>query len=229
MMKQKLAVFDMDGTLLDSLPDLADCGRQLLASYDLPTVSDAEVRRMIGNGVPLLVERLLQSASDKGAADKAETVDHALACRQFMDLYTPRATRFSRLFPGTVDALNTLRQKGWLLAVCTNKPEVAALAILEHYGLSTLFACVGGGDSFPVRKPDPAHLLGTIEKAGGTPSRSVMIGDMSPDLLAAQGAKCPAVFAAWGYGDGSLADLAQAEAASMADVPEKAESLLAAA
>lgn len=228
-MKQKLAVFDMDGTLLDSLPDLADCGRQLLASYDLPAVSDAEVRRMIGNGVPLLVERLLQSASDKGAADKAESVDHAQACRQFMNLYTPRATRLSRLFPGTVDALNTLRQKGWLLAVCTNKPEVAALAILAHYGLSTLFACVGGGDSFPVRKPDPAHLLGTIEKAGGTPSRSVMIGDMSPDLLAAQGAKCPAVFAAWGYGDGSLADLAQAEAVSMADVPEKAESLLAAA
>ncbi|MCP1195292.1 HAD hydrolase-like protein [Acetobacter senegalensis] len=226
MMKQKLAVFDMDGTLLDSLPDLAECGRELLASYALPPVSDAEVRRMIGNGVPMLVERLLQAGAEKGAGAQVADIDHAQACRRFMEFYTPRATRLSRLFPGTEDTLHTLQAQGWLLAVCTNKPEVAALAILERFGLSSLFACVGGGDSFAVRKPDPGHLLGTIAKAGAQPGSSVMIGDMSPDLLAAQGAGCPALFAAWGYGDGNLAELAQAEAASMVDVPEKAEWLL---
>ncbi|MFT9399522.1 MAG: HAD hydrolase-like protein [Acetobacter sp.] len=228
MMKQKLAVFDMDGTLLDSLPDLAESGRALMAQYGLPSVSDAEVRRMIGNGVPLLVERLLQSANGKGVdvAERLAKIDHAQACQAFMALYTPRATRLSRLFPGTNQALHTLKEQGWILAVCTNKPEVAALAILEKFDLLSLFACVGGGDSFSARKPDPVHLLGTIEQAGGSPACTVMIGDMVPDLAAAKGAGCPALFAAWGYGDPALATQAQAQAASMAEVPDAAASLL---
>lgn len=227
VMTHKLAVFDMDGTLLDSLPDLAESGRDLLASYGLPSVSDAQVRQMIGNGVPLLVERLLGATTAQGAAEQVDLIDHAEACQRFMALYTPRATRLSRLFPGTKAALHSLKAQGWVLAVCTNKPEVAALAILERFALSPLFACVGGGDSFAARKPDPVHLLGTIEKANGTPQRTVMIGDMSPDLLAAQAAGCPALFAAWGYGDPALADMAQAQANSMADVPDCAARLLA--
>ncbi|MCP1221168.1 HAD-IA family hydrolase [Acetobacter orientalis] len=227
MMKQKLAVFDMDGTLLDSLPDLAESGRALLASYNLPSVTDTQVRGMIGNGVPLLVERLLAAAATQGAKQQVEQIDHAEACHRFMALYTPRATQLSRLFPGTEEALHTMRAQGWRLAVCTNKPEVAALAILERFNLFPLFACVGGGDSFVARKPDPRHLLGTIEKAQSTPEHTVMIGDMAPDLLAAQGAGCPALFAAWGYGDPTLADLAQAQAVSMTEVPDCAARLLA--
>ncbi|MBS0959448.1 MULTISPECIES: HAD hydrolase-like protein [Acetobacter] len=224
-MSVKLAVFDMDGTLIDSLPDLADCARQLLSSYSFPEVTDTEVRAMIGNGVAALVERLLASALRKGA--DVGSISPAEACERFMEFYTPRATRYSRLFPGTEETLKTMRAQGWRLAVCTNKPEVAALAILERFGLFELFSCVGGGDSFPARKPDPVHLLGTIKKADGTPEQSVMIGDMSPDLIAARSAGCRSLFAAWGYGGPELAEMADMQVADMHDVPKAAEQLLA--
>ncbi|PCD79165.1 phosphoglycolate phosphatase [Acetobacter orleanensis] len=213
----------MDGTLLDSLPDIADCVREILASHSLPPVTDAVVRGMIGNGVQALVTQLIRVTDPEGHTGMTpeETVT------QFLSLYTPRATRLSRLFPGTEGALETLRAQGWTLAVCTNKPEAAARHILDAFKLTPLFASIGGGDSFPVRKPDPAHLLGTIAQAGGHPASTVMIGDMMPDLLAAKGARTQSLFAAWGYGDPTFAEQASASAASMADVPGKVAALLA--
>lgn len=222
MTQSGLAVFDMDGTLLDSLPDIADCVRQILASHNLPPVSNAVVRGMIGNGVHALVESMIQIADPAGDAgiNPAQTVEYFLA------LYTPRSTRLSRLFPGTEEALRDLQVQGWRLAVCTNKPEAAARHILEQFGLASMFAAIGGGDSFAVRKPNPAHLLGTIAQAGGQPASTVMIGDMMPDLQAAKGAGVRSLFAAWGYGDPAFAKEANASAASMAEVPEKAMTLL---
>lgn len=222
MIQSGLAVFDMDGTLLDSLPDIADCAREILESYNLPPVSDAAVRGMIGNGVNALVDRLIREADPDGRAGM--TPERTV--RQFLSLYTPRATRLSRLFPGTEDALETLRARGWTLAVCTNKPVAAARHILDAFHLTALFASIGGGDSFPVRKPDPAHLLGTIAQAGGHPASTVMIGDMMPDLLAARGAHTRSLFAAWGYGDPAFAQDADASAASMAEVPGKVAAFL---
>ncbi|MCX2560754.1 HAD-IA family hydrolase [Acetobacter farinalis] len=222
MTHPRLAVFDMDGTLLDSLPDIADCVREILASHGLPPVSDSVVRGMIGNGVQALAEALIHTADPAGNVG----MQPDQIVRQFLALYTPRATRLSRLFPGTEAALEVLRGQGWRLAVCTNKPEAAARHILDQFGLTPLFASIGGGDSFPVRKPDPRHLLGTIAQAGGQPASTVMVGDMMPDLLAAKGAGAPSLFAAWGYGDPAFANAADASAASMAEVPVKAQALL---
>lgn len=222
MTQSGLAVFDMDGTLLDSLPDIADCVREILASHGMPPVSDPVVRGMIGNGVQALVESLIRTADPHGQIG----INPDQTVQQFLGLYMPRATRLSCLFPGTEDALETLRAQGWQLAVCTNKPEAAARHILDHFGLTSLFASIGGGDSFPVRKPNPAHLLGTIEQAGGHPASTVMIGDMMPDLLAAKGASARSLFAAWGYGNPAFAKEANGSAARMADVPEKAAALL---
>ncbi|MBO1325834.1 phosphoglycolate phosphatase [Acetobacter sp. TBRC 12305] len=233
MTTRRLAVFDMDGTLLDSLPDLAECSRDLLASYALPPISDAEVRGMIGEGVQVLVTRALALAARKQAALTGGPVttlpESAQAAERFMAFYTPRAARLSRLFPGTEDALHALQAQGWSLAICTNKPERAARGILDTLGVAALFAAVGGGDSFAARKPDPRHLLGTIVQAGGQVQRSVMIGDMPPDWLAAEGAGCDFVFAAWGYGvtpppghSGHSAPLAR----SMAQVPVTLETVL---
>ncbi|MFT8419151.1 MAG: HAD hydrolase-like protein [Acetobacter sp.] len=219
----RLAVFDMDGTLLDSLPDLADCCRQILAQCGLPPLSDAQVRTMIGNGVQVLVERALQAALEQKTKESGSVpslpfgVEEAVS--HFMAAYTPRATRLSRLFPGTEEALYSLHAQGWQLAVCTNKPEKAARRILADFHLGPLFAAVGGGDSFATRKPDAQHLLGTIAQAGGRAARSVMVGDMPPDYLAAQGVGCPFVFARWGYGAPELGGKASAEAAGMQDIP----------
>lgn len=219
----RLAVFDMDGTLLDSLPDLAECCCEILAQCGLPLLSDMQVRSMVGNGVQALVERAFRTSLDKKAEEsgkaQAMPISTEEAVSRFMAAYTPRATRLSRLFPGTEDALRTLRAQGWLLAVCTNKPEKAARRILSDFRLEDLFAAVGGGDSFAARKPDARHLLGTITQAGSTPERSVMVGDMPPDCLAAQAASCPFVFAGWGYGAPELADKAVVKAAAMQDIP----------
>lgn len=223
MSTPRLAVFDMDGTLLDSVPDLAACSRELLEICRLPSLTDAEVRTMIGNGVPALVQRVLDAGRKKQQAITAQPYalpfTQAEAVQKFMELYTPRATRLSRLFPGTQQALEQLKDAGWLLAVCTNKPEGAARRILDNFGLTSLFAAIGGGDSFAAHKPDPAHLLGTIKQAGGEVTRSVMIGDMPPDYGAAIGAGVKFVFAAWGYGASTLAAQADAQAASMTDIP----------
>ncbi|MGD7070595.1 HAD hydrolase-like protein [Acetobacter sp. AAB5] len=230
MFTPRLAVFDMDGTLLDSVPDLAACSRELLEICHLPSLTDAEVRTMIGNGVPALVQRVLDAGRKKQKAITSQPYvlpfTEAEAVQKFMELYTPRATRLSRLFPGTQQALEQLKSAGWLLAVCTNKPEVAAQRILDNFGLTSLFAAIGGGDSFAAHKPDPAHLLGTIKQAGGEVSRSVMIGDMPPDCGAATGAGVRFVFAAWGYGSSALAAQADAQAGNMMDIPSVLPALL---
>ena len=103
--------------------------------------------------------------------------------------YTAHATAGSRPFPGVPEALRALHDEGWLLAVCTNKPEAAARVLLEGLGLAPLLAAVGGGDSFPTRKPDPAHLLGTLHAAGGVPEHAVMAGDHANDVLRGAGSR----------------------------------------
>lgn len=215
----RLAVFDLDGTLIDSLPDLADSLNLLLASYGLPTESETSVRGLIGDGVAALVARGLQRAGTPAAS-----IDRAAATQRFMEIYTPRATRESRLFPGTLEALDHLQAEGWHLAVCTNKPVAAARKILETFDIAGRLSALGGGDSFPTRKPDPGALLGTIRLAGGDPGDAVMTGDHANDIHAATGAGVKSIFAEWGY---SSATGATACAARITDVPAIADRLLA--
>jgi phosphoglycolate phosphatase len=113
--------------------------------------------------------------------------------------------------------LNALAGEGWRLAVCTNKPEAATHAVLSALGIEHMFCAIGAGDTFPVRKPDPAHLLATLRAAGGTPDAVIMAGDHSNDVQAARGAGVPGVFCRWGYGAPEMADGAAAVAE---DFPE---------
>jgi phosphoglycolate phosphatase len=115
---------------------------------------------------------------------------------------------------------------GWKLSVCTNKPVAPTHAILAALELAPFFTAIGGGDSFPTRKPDPGHVLGTLELAGGTPDLAVMVGDHSNDVKAANGAGVPCIFAAWGYGPPAMAEGAAATATQFADLPAMAEKLL---
>ncbi|NHN88229.1 HAD-IA family hydrolase [Acetobacter conturbans] len=217
----RLAVFDLDGTLVNSLPDLTDSAGLLLAEHGFPALSEPQVRSMIGDGVAALVQRALDSAGP-GAAG----IDRKIATERFMEIYSPRVTLKSRLFPGTKDVLLRLRAENWRLAVCTNKPVAAARDILRTFGILEDFAAIGGGDSFPTRKPDAGHLLGTIEAAGGLPRQSVMIGDHANDMLAGRHAGVRSIYAEWGYGVPGYAEGAAAVAASIAEVPDVADRLL---
>ena len=118
---------------------------------------------------------------------------------------------------------------GWRLAVCTNKPEVPARALLAGLGMEGFFAAIGAGDSFPVKKPDPRHLLATIDLAGGDPARAVMVGDHANDVQAALGAGLPCLFAAWGYGPPEMALGAVGVVENFAALPTAVERLLPAA
>ena len=204
-------LLDLDGTLVDSVPDLCASLNRVLDPA--PPFDRAEVVPMIGDGAAALVQRAL---AKRGMSD-----DGALA-RLLAD-YTAHAGDATRLFPGVAETLAELGAD-WKLAICTNKPAAAAHTLLAALGIDHLFAALGGGDSYPVRKPDPAHLRLTLEAAGG--GQAVMVGDHANDVLAARGAGVPCIFAAWGYGPASMAQGAAVVAERFQDVPRLATRLL---
>ena len=125
------------------------------------------------------------------------------------------------------ETLHWFADAGWKIAVCTNKPERPARIVLEAFGIAQFLAAIGGGDSFPVKKPDPAHLLATLSAAGGDPGSAVMVGDHHNDVHAAAGAGLPCIFAAWGYGATDMAEGAARVAERFTDLPEMAAGLVA--
>lgn len=207
-MTDRTLVLDLDGTLVDSVPDLAAALNRLMQIRALATFSHAEVAAMVGDGAQVMINRAF-AAHDR-------TPDPT-ALADFLADYTENAAVLTRPYPGVPETLHTLVADGWRLAVCTNKPERPARLLLEALNLAPLFAAIGGGDSFPTRKPNPQHLLATIHAAGGNPATSVMVGDHHNDLNAAAGAGIPAIFAAWGYGHSPPPGTISA--ARFADVP----------
>ena len=193
---QRCAIFDLDGTLVDSAPDIHAALDRLMSRRHLPGFRRAEVVGMIGDGVRVLLER--------ACAARSITLDED-DFRHFMADYEANAAVLTRPFADIPELLTTLEASGWRLAICTNKPEAAARVLLSGLGLDRHFSAIGGGDSFPVRKPDPGHLRATLAAAGATTEGAVMIGDHANDMLAARGAGVRAIFAGWGYGPRSMA------------------------
>jgi phosphoglycolate phosphatase len=186
-----LIVFDLDGTLVDSVPDIAAAVNRTLAARGLPGLSDPVVASMVGDGLMPLIQRAF--AAVDATPDDAAAVD-------YLADYESNVAVDTRLFDGIAEALDALEQAGWRMAVCTNKPERAARLLLDALGIGGRFQAIGGGDSFPHHKPHPGHLQGTIKLAGGDPARALMVGDHTNDMLAAEGAGVRAIFAGWGYG-----------------------------
>ena len=210
-------VFDLDGTLVDTLPDLRASLNRLMASHRLDEFAAPEVAGMIGDGATALVSRALRARGRETAPSDLDA---------FLADYGTHVAEQSRLFPGAAQALAAARAAGWRLAVCTNKPAAPALHLLAHLGIAALFDAIGGGDSYPTRKPDPAHLLATLAEAGGDPAACVMVGDHRNDILAATSAGIPAIFAKWGYGSPDMTNGAAAQASSLEEVPALAAGLL---
>lgn len=206
-----LVIFDLDGTLVDSAPDLHASLNRLMARLRLEPFPLEEVTKMIGDGARALVEKALTARRvTMGGAALDEAVRHFLAD------YEPNSAVLTRPYPGMVEALEAFGQEGWQRAICTNKPIAATWALLDALRLGGYFELVLGGDSLPVKKPDPGHVRGVLEGLGVDPLDATMIGDHQNDIRAAAGAGVRSVFAAWGYGDGTGADLT---CATPADLP----------
>jgi len=210
-------LLDLDGTLVDSVPDLAAALNRLMAARGLAAFDHAAVTAMVGDGAAALLARAFAAR---------RVVQDAAALGEFLADYTENAAVETRAFPGVEEGLRLLAASGWRLAVCTNKPEAAARALLAALGLEGSFAAIGGGDSFPVRKPDPAHLKATLDAAGGLATRAVMAGDHHNDVAAAMGAGVPCIFCAWGYGPAAMGVGAAGVAASFAELVEMVETVL---
>jgi len=210
-------LLDLDGTLVNSVPDLAAALNAVMAGAGLAAFAEAEVAALVGDGVDVLLGRAFAArAHPQGPEAKA----------LFMATYAAHVADATRPYPGVPEGLAALAGAGWRLAICTNKPEALARRIVADLGLADRFAAIGGGDSFPTRKPDPAHLLATLAQAGGTPDAAVMVGDHANDVAAATAAGVPCIFAGWGYGSPAMAQGAAAIATRFADIPDLAASLL---
>jgi phosphoglycolate phosphatase len=207
-------VLDLDGTLVDSVPDIAASLNRTLAAAGLALYTRQEVAAMVGDGVRMLLQRAL--------AGRDRVLDDSTLATFSAD-YEANATSHTRLFPGAAPALQRLSAAGWTMVLCTNKPETPARLVLESTGLAPLFSAVGGGDSFPFRKPDPAHLLSTLAAAGASAEGAVMVGDHRNDIVAANAAGIPGVFAAWGYGPRAMAEGAAEIAERFSDLPNLLE------
>ena len=182
-------LLDLDGTLVDTAADLMTALNTVLRRYDYPTVTLESVKSMIGDGIPGLVEKGFAAA---GRIPADEVLEQAVA--QCVHHYNAQATALSTLFPGVKDTLHLLKAQNYKLAVCTNKPERAARHILTELGIEPLLEDIVGGDTLGVRKPDAAHLLGTLKRLHGTTGNAVMVGDSRNDVLAARNAGLPVIF-----------------------------------
>ena len=185
-------VFDLDGTLIDSAPDLHAALNRLMETLGRRMLDLSEVIPMIGDGVPMLVRRALEATG--GIPD-----DHDKILERYLAIYGAAVADLTAPFPGVVETLEALQQAGHRMAVCTNKPAGATHAILEALGLAGFFSAVAGGDSLPVRKPDAGHLLGALEMLGSTPGRAIMIGDSHNDILVAINAEVRSIAVSYGY------------------------------
>jgi phosphoglycolate phosphatase len=196
MPQPPIAVFDLDGTLADTVYDLIATLNVVMDRENLPRLPMEAGREMIGAGARALIERGL------AAAGREVTPDHLDELfRFFMVHYGENLCVDTRLFPGVTAALDRLEEAGFRLAVCTNKYEGLSVQLMESLGIAHRFAAICGRDSFPYFKPDPRHLTLTVEKAGGDPSRAVMVGDSVTDIATARAAGIPSVAVTFGYTD----------------------------
>jgi phosphoglycolate phosphatase len=194
-------VFDLDGTLVDTSPDLTAALNHALRTMGRSEVDPALVRHLIGHGARAMLAHGL--GGDDASDD--DGVDHGLPL--FLDYYVDHIADGSRPFDGVDRALDVLSQAGSRITVCTNKSERLARQLIAALGWQDRFAAVVGGDSLAVKKPDAGHVLHTIAQGGGDAASAVFVGDSSVDVAAARAANVPVVVASFGFADRPVAEL----------------------
>ena len=178
MMRYRPIIFDLDGTLVDSAPDLHAAANRMLAEFGRHPLSLGQVTGFIGNGVPKLVERCLEATGGVNGR-------HAEAVARFRRHYDAAPAELTRPYPGVLAAVHAIRDAGCPLGICTNKPEAPARKLLGLLGMDGLFGVVVGGDTVAFHKPDPAPLIRAIEVLGGHPAAALFVGDSEVDAATA--------------------------------------------
>jgi len=205
-------LFDLDGTLVDSVPDLAAAVNEVLKQFGRPILTEAEIRQYVGDGARLLLARALTRRADSDPA--MPEVDQAWPA--FMSSYEAHLCVHSRLYPGVAETLSDLQAAGIGMGVVTNKPARFIAPLLDRLGIGGRFGALVGGDSLPQRKPDPAPVRAALRQLGLPPGAAcVMVGDSINDVLAGRAAGCVVVGVSYGYNHG--VDLAQAGVAAVID------------
>lgn len=196
MTPKPIVVFDLDGTLAETAPDLVAVLNMIMDREGLPHVPFEAARAMIGAGARALIERGFEYGGKEATPAKSDAL-----FRLFLELYETNLCVGSHLYPEIEEALGQLADRGYGLAVCTNKVERHSRLLLDRLGIADRFQVICGRDTFPWYKPDPRHLTMTIERAGGDPARAVMVGDSQTDIRTAKEAGIPVVAVPFGYTD----------------------------
>ena len=196
-------VFDLDGTLVDTAPDLTAATNHALSLKGLAPMTVAELHPFIGHGSFVMIEAGLRFRGVSVGREEIKRLHE-----HFLTFYAANIAVGSRPFEGIPELLDRLLGLGAQLAVCTNKLEGLSRTLLQALGLATRFGAIAGGDTFAVRKPSAGHLTGTIEMGGGRPDRAVMVGDSEVDFAAARAAAVPAIGVTFGYTPRPVRELA---------------------
>jgi len=221
--KPEMVLIDVDGTLVDSVPDLAFCVDEMMKMLDMPVHGDVRVRDWVGNGVERLVRRALvgqlDGEPDEGLFEKAYPM--------FLDLYAENTSQRSVLYPGVTEGLDYLQDAGYKLGCVTNKAEQFTLPLLKDLGLYERFEIVLSGDTLAKKKPDPMPLLHVAKHFGVAPEQSTMLGDSVSDVTAARAAGFQIVCMSYGYNHG--VDIRDAKPDAVIDSMSELQALLEAA
>ncbi len=201
-MASPVLVFDLDGTLIDTAPDLVDTLNVVFAREGLPPVPYDIARTLIGGGARMMIKRGIEAEGRVLAPAELERL-----FTDFIAHYTAHIADRSRPFPGLTEALDRLAAGGWCFAVCTNKLERLSVLLLKQLGLADRFAAICGADTFGVQKPDPKVLRRTIEAAGARLENAIMIGDSLTDIRTARAAKVPVIAVDFGYTERPVSEL----------------------
>lgn len=191
-----IVVFDLDGTLAETAPDIMRTLNVILEREGLPALPVERARELVGAGARALIERGFKVSGRPLGPEKLE-----LLFQDFLTIYAEAVAPNSFIHDGVIDALDTLAAEGFVFGVCTNKPILHTRLILDHFAITDRFAAIAGRDSFPFFKPDPRHLTQTIAEAGADPRRAVMVGDSHTDVATARAAGLPVVCVPFGYTD----------------------------
>ena len=214
-------IFDLDGTLVDSVPDLAGSLDTLMAEMGLAPIGVDLARRLIGHGIPNLVRRAL---TERGEAWEEEAGKAAF--QRMTEIYGSRVAQETRPYADGVEVLTTLKAEGWKMGVCTNKMERFARAVVDDLDLASFFDIVAGPDTFKVGKPDPRHLTETVKAAGGA-EPVLYVGDSEVDIATGVAAEIPVIALTYGYTKTSLEGLgADRLIDSFAELPDAIHSVL---